>query len=110
MRRSHVRIICSPTAAAPAATAPAPSTCRPRSLSSRPRRALDETGFCFLFAPAYHPGLKYAGPVRRALKVRTIMNVLGPCVNPAEPKVQLLGVADPALLEPVAETLAALRS
>jgi anthranilate phosphoribosyltransferase len=72
------------------------------------RRALDETGFCFLFAPFYHPGLKHAGPVRRALGVRTIMNVLGPCVNPAEPKVQLLGVADPVLLEPVARTLAAL--
>ena len=72
------------------------------------RRALDETGFCFLFAPAYHPGLKHAGPVRRALKVRTIMNILGPCVNPAEPQVQLLGVADPRLLEPVAQVLLAL--
>lgn len=72
------------------------------------RRALDETGVCFLLAPLYHPGLKHAGPVRRALKVRTIMNVLGPCVNPAEPRVQLLGVADPKLLDPVARTLAAL--
>jgi anthranilate phosphoribosyltransferase len=72
------------------------------------RRALDEAGICFLFAPQYHPGLRHAGPVRRALKVRTIMNVLGPCVNPAEPPVQLLGVADPRLLEPVARTLAAL--
>ena len=72
------------------------------------RRSLDETGLCFLFAPAYHPGLKHAGPVRRALKVRTIMNMLGPCVNPAEPPVQLLGVADPRLLEPIARTLAAL--
>jgi anthranilate phosphoribosyltransferase len=72
------------------------------------RRALDETGVCFLFAPRYHPGLRHAGPVRRALKVRTIMNMLGPCVNPAEPQVQLLGVADPKLLEPVARTLAAL--
>ena len=72
------------------------------------RRALDETGVCFLFAPLYHPGLRHAGPVRRMLKVRTIMNMLGPCLNPAEPGVQLLGVADPALLEPVARTLAAL--
>jgi anthranilate phosphoribosyltransferase len=72
------------------------------------RRALDETGVCFLFAPRYHPGLRHAGPVRRALKVRTIMNVLGPCLNPAEPRVQLLGVADPRLVEPVARTLAAL--
>jgi anthranilate phosphoribosyltransferase len=72
------------------------------------RRVLDETGFCFLYAPFYHPGLRHAGPVRRALGVRTIMNLLGPCLNPAEPPVQLLGVADPALLEPVAATLAAL--
>ena len=72
------------------------------------RRALDETGVCFLFAPRYHPGLRHAGPVRRALKVRTIMNILGPCVNPAEPEVQLLGVADPQLIEPVAQTLLAL--
>ena len=72
------------------------------------RRALDEIGLCFLFAPAYHPGLKHAGPVRRALKVRTIMNLLGPCVNPAEPPVQLLGVADARLIEPIATVLAAL--
>lgn len=72
------------------------------------RRALDEAGVCFLFAPRYHPGLRHAGPVRRALKVRTIMNILGPCVNPAEPQVQLLGIADPKLLEPVAKTLVAL--
>ena len=72
------------------------------------RKALDEIGVCFLFAPLYHPGLRHAGPVRRMLKVRTIMNMLGPCLNPAEPQVQLLGVADPALLEPVAKTLAAL--
>ena len=72
------------------------------------RRALDQIGLCFLFAPAYHPGLKHAGPVRRALKVRTIMNLLGPCVNPAEPPVQLLGVADARLLDSVASVLAAL--
>ena len=72
------------------------------------RRILDETGFCFLLAPAYHPGIAHAGAVRRALKVRTIMNLLGPCLNPARPKVQLLGVADPKLLRPIAETLAAL--
>ena len=72
------------------------------------RRALDEAGVCFLFAPRYHPGLRHAGPVRRALKVRTIMNMLGPCVNPAEPQVQLLGIADPKMLEPIAMTLAGL--
>jgi len=74
----------------------------------RSRRTLDETRFCFLLAPLYHPGIAHAGPVRRALKVRTIMNLLGPCLNPAQPKVQLLGVADPKLLRPIAETLKAL--
>ena len=72
------------------------------------REILDQTGFCFLLAPKYHPGIAYAGLVRRALKVRTIMNLLGPCLNPAHPKVQLLGVADPQLLRPIAETLKAL--
>ena len=74
----------------------------------RAARALDEAGICFLFAPAYHPGLRHAGPVRKALKVRTVMNLLGPCLNPAAPPVQLLGVAAPRLIEPVAEVLAAL--
>lgn len=72
------------------------------------RLTLDGTGFCFLLAPAYHPGIAHAGPVRRALRVRTVMNLLGPCLNPARPKVQLLGVADPTLLRPIAETLQAL--
>src|SRR5262245_748024 len=72
------------------------------------RDILDATSFCFLLAPYYHPGIAHAGPVRRALKVRTVMNLLGPCLNPARPKVQLLGVADPTLLRPIAETLRAL--
>ena len=72
------------------------------------REILDQAGFCFLLAPLYHPGVAHAGPVRRALKVRTIMNLLGPCLNPARPGVQLLGVADPMLLRPIAETLSAL--
>jgi anthranilate phosphoribosyltransferase len=75
---------------------------------ARSRQVLDETRFCFLLAPQFHPGIAHAGPVRRALKERTVMNLLGPCLNPARPKVQLLGVADPKLLRPIAETLAAL--
>lgn len=71
------------------------------------RRSLDQTGFCFLFAPAYHPGMKHAALVRRQLSVRTVMNLLGPCINPARPPVQLLGVADPKMLRRVALTLAA---
>ena len=72
------------------------------------RALLDETGFCFLFAQAYHPGMKHAGLVRRQLEVRTIMNLLGPCINPARPPVQLLGVADPKMLRRIAQTLAAM--
>ncbi len=72
------------------------------------RRCLDEAGLCFLFAPQYHPGLRHAMPVRRALGIRTMMNLLGPLVNPAAPTVQIVGVYDPALCAPVAETLALL--
>ena len=72
------------------------------------RRLLDEIGFCFLFAPAYHPGMKHAALVRRQLSVRTVMNLLGPCINPARPPVQLLGVADPKMLRRIAQTLNAM--
>ena len=69
---------------------------------------LDQIGFCFLFAPAYHPGMKHAGPDRRQLQVRTVMNLLGPCINPARPAVQLLGVADPKMLRRIAQVLDAI--
>jgi len=72
------------------------------------RRCLDEVGICFLFAPLYHPGLRHAGPVRSILGVRTVMNVLGPLVNPASPDIQVMGVYDPKLVEPIAEVLGAL--
>lgn len=72
------------------------------------RQALDELGCCFLFAPVYHSGFRHAGPVRAALKTRTLFNVLGPLVNPAHPEYMLLGVYSPALVAPIAEALALL--
>lgn len=76
--------------------------------ADKARALLDETGFCFLFAPAYHPGMRHAGPIRRQLQVRTVLNLLGPCINPARPPVQLLGVADPTKLRAIALTLDAM--
>lgn len=68
------------------------------------RRCLDALNICFLFAPKYHPGLKHAMPVRKALGVRTIFNILGPLVNPGRPGFQVMGVYDPELVVPIAET------
>lgn len=66
---------------------------------------LRETGVCFLFAQTYHPALKHAAPVRRALGFRTVFNLLGPLCNPAQVKRQLIGVFAKEWLEPVAEAL-----
>jgi anthranilate phosphoribosyltransferase len=69
------------------------------------RRVLDRAGVTFLFAQVHHPCMRHAAPVRRALAVRTIFNMLGPCLNPAAPPVQLVGVAEPKLVEPIAGAL-----
>lgn len=69
------------------------------------RKCLDEAGFCFLFAPVYHAGMRYAAPVRAALKTRTLFNVLGPLANPAGPTHSLFGVYSPKLLAAYADTL-----
>jgi anthranilate phosphoribosyltransferase len=71
---------------------------------------IDEVGFGFLFAPAHHPAMRHAGPVRRSLGVRTIFNVLGPLTNPVGARRQLVGVFDEALVLPIAETLRELGS
>ncbi|MCO5222647.1 MAG: anthranilate phosphoribosyltransferase [Thermomicrobiales bacterium] len=55
---------------------------------------IDEAGIGFMFAPAYHPGFRHAGPVRREIGIRTVFNLLGPMVNPANVKRQLIGVGD----------------
>ena len=72
------------------------------------RKALDEIGLCFIFAQKYHLGFKHAVPVRQALKTRTIFNILGPLINPARPKRQLLGVYSPELIDIYANTVAQL--
>lgn len=51
-----------------------------------------ETNICFLHAPLFHPSLKYVGPIRKELGVKTFFNILGPLVNPASPKIQMTGV------------------
>src|SRR5690606_35717046 len=68
-------------------------------------RCLDEAGICFCFAPAHHPAMKHAAPIRQALGIRTIFNLLGPLTNPAGATGQVIGVADPALTELLAEVL-----
>lgn len=66
---------------------------------------LDETNFCFMFAPVYHSAMKYAAPVRKELGVPTIFNILGPLTNPAKASIQLLGVFDESLIKPMARVL-----
>ncbi|MBE3134014.1 MAG: anthranilate phosphoribosyltransferase [Acidobacteria bacterium] len=73
-------------------------------------RCLDQAGIAFLFAPAFHPSMRHAAPVRRELGFRTVFNLLGPLTNPASPTHQLVGVPRPELTELVARSLVALGS
>tara|TARA_R110002167_G_scaffold287859_6_gene492810 strand:- start:60374 stop:61390 length:1017 start_codon:yes stop_codon:yes gene_type:complete len=66
---------------------------------------LDKANLCFLYAPAYHSGFKHAAPVRKAMGIRTLFNILGPLVNPSAPTIMLLGVYTPELLHPIAQAL-----
>ncbi|MGH2523111.1 MAG: anthranilate phosphoribosyltransferase [Anaerolineales bacterium] len=68
-------------------------------------RAIDEIGIGFLFAPRFHPAMKHAVGPRKEIGQRTIFNVLGPLTNPAGATVQVIGVYDPALTEPLARVL-----
>lgn len=70
------------------------------------RKAVDDLGVGFLFAPQYHGGVRHAMPVRQAMKTRTIFNILGPLINPARPPIELMGVYDQSLVRPIAETMA----
>ena len=71
---------------------------------------IEKSNIGFMFAPNHHPAMKYVGPVRQRLKVRTIFNILGPLSNPANVKKQLIGVFDKKWLEPMTETLRSLGS
>jgi anthranilate phosphoribosyltransferase len=66
---------------------------------------LEATSFTFLFAPAYHPAMKAVVPIRGALSVRTVFNVLGPLTNPAAPPFQLIGAYSKEAAKLMAETL-----
>ncbi|KQB84685.1 anthranilate phosphoribosyltransferase [Corynebacterium oculi] len=66
-------------------------------------RQFQASRFTFLFAPAYHPAIAHVQPVRRALKVPTIFNILGPVLSPARPEFQIMGVANPRLGRMLAE-------
>ena len=69
------------------------------------KELLDEVGMCFFFAQKYHTSMKYVGPIRKELGFRTVFNILGPLTNPATPSMQLLGVYDEYLVEPLAQVL-----
>jgi anthranilate synthase/phosphoribosyltransferase len=70
--------------------------------------SLRKHGFAFLFAPLFHGAMRHAAPVRREIGIKTMMNLLGPLVNPAGAEYQLIGVYDPAFLRPMAEAAAIL--
>ena len=69
---------------------------------------LEKVGMCFFFAQKYHTSMKYVGAIRRELGFRTVFNILGPLTNPGMPQMQLLGVYDDYLAEPLARVLVSL--
>ena len=69
---------------------------------------LREAGMCFFFAQDYHASMKYVGAIRKELGFRTVFNILGPLTNPGTPSMQLLGVYDEYLVEPLAQVLISL--
>lgn len=76
-----------------------------RQSPERCKALLEEVGMCFFFAQEYHTSMKYVGAIRKELGIRTVFNILGPLTNPGSPKMQLLGVYDEYLIEPLAQVL-----
>ena len=77
-------------------------------ISQSPARCLEmlrEAGMCFFFAQKYHSSMRYVGSIRKELGFRTVFNILGPLTDPGSPKVQLLGVYDDYLVEPLSQVL-----
>lgn len=68
-------------------------------------KLLNEINICFLFAQKYHSAMKYVGPIRKELGIRTVFNILGPLTNPAGANMEVLGVYDESLVEVLAEVL-----
>lgn len=72
------------------------------------KRCIEDTGIGFMFAQAFHPAMKFAGPLRPQIGIRTVFNLLGPMTNPAGATKQVIGVADPKTAEKIAKALALL--
>ena len=71
-------------------------------------KLLNEVGICFFFAQKYHTAMRYVGPIRKELGIRTVFNILGPLTNPASPQKMILGVYDESLVQPLARVLTSL--
>lgn len=69
------------------------------------KKALEQVGITFLFAPGWHPAMKAVAPFRQELKIRTVFNLLGPLVNPLRPTGQIVGVYDSKFIEPIVTAL-----
>ena len=72
----------------------------------RSTQLLKDIQICFLFAQNYHIAMKYVGPIRKELGIRTVFNILGPLSNPAGANMELMGVYDESLVEPLARVMA----
>ena len=69
-------------------------------------KCVEEVGIGFMFAPHFNPAMKYVGPVRKEMGIRTVFNILGPLSNPSRAKAMVVGVYSPSLTEVIAETMA----